>query len=300
VQTTIGEDKTMTCDAYCQSESLGQSTCLNNPFDEMDDLLARDVMQVGVVSIDRKEPVQKAVTLLIERDISGLPVTCEGRLDGMLSEKDLLKLLYEGQYLPGLVEDYMTPYATSFDVEDKVSKIYRQLAERSFRRVPILYQQRLAGMITRADLVRVLMQKLCPSAHRSDLVPGGEMRAEDAMNFGLLTLAPQATLYEAMDLIARHHVTGLPVVDGGMNLLGIITEKDVLRCATDPEALEAPVESLMTRSVVSFNRRASLYHICACLIEQDFHRVPILDGTRLVGIISRSDILRHRTAVFKR
>lgn len=290
----------MTCDAYCESELAGQSICLNNPFDEMDDLLARDVMQVGVVSIDRKEPVQKAVALLIERDISGLPVTCEGRLDGMLSEKDLLKLLYEGQYLPGLVEDYMTPHATSFDVEDKVSAIYRHLLERSFRRVPILYQKRLAGMITRADLVRLLLRKLCPSACPAGPNTADEMRAEDAMKIGLLTLRPEAPLSEAMDLIARHHVTGLPVVDGGMNLLGIITEKDVLRHATTPEAIETPVESLMTRSVVSFGRKTSLYRICACLIEHDFHRVPILDGTRLVGIISRSDILRHRAAVFKR
>ncbi|HPC96641.1 MAG TPA: CBS domain-containing protein [Sedimentisphaerales bacterium] len=290
----------MTCDAYCETELAGQSTCLNNPFDEMDDLLARDVMQVGVVSIDRKEPVQKAVALLIERDISGLPVTCDGRLDGMLSEKDLLKLLYEGQYLPGLVEDYMTPHATSFDVEDKVSAIYRHLLERSFRRVPILYQKRLAGMITRADLVRLLLRKLCPSACPAGPNAADEMRAEDAMKIGLLTLRPEAPLSEAMDLIARHHVTGLPVVDGGMNLLGIITEKDVLRHATTPEAIETPVESLMTRSVVSFGRKTSLYRICACLIEHDFHRVPILDGTRLVGIISRSDILRHRAAVFKR
>lgn len=290
----------MTCDAYCESESSGQAACLNNPFDEMDELLARDVMQVGVVSIDRKEPVQKAVSLLIDRDISGLPVTSEGRLDGMLSEKDLLKLLYEGQYLPGLVEDYMTPYAISFDVEDKISKIHRHLVERSFRRVPILYQKRLAGIITRADLVRLLLRKLCPAANLSASATGGEMLAEDAMKFGLITLGPEAPLYEAMDLIGRHHVTGLPVVDGGMNLLGIITEKDVLRCATSPEATETPVERFMTRSVVSFNRKTSLYRICACLIEYDFHRVPILDGTRLVGIISRSDILRHRAAVFKR
>ncbi len=290
----------MTCDAYCESELAEQSICLNNPFDEMDELLARDVMQVGVVSIDRKEPVQKAVSLLIERDISGLPVTCEGRLDGMLSEKDLLKLLYEGQYLPGLVEDYMTPHATSFDVEDKVSAIYRHLLEHSFRRVPILYQKRLAGMITRADLVRLLMRKLCPSACPAGSNAADEMRAEDAMKIGLLTLGPETPLYEAMDLIARHHVTGLPVVDGGMNLLGIITEKDVLRHATSLEAAQAPVESFMTRKVVSFDRKTSLYRICACLIEHDFHRVPILDGTRLVGIISRSDILRHRAAVFKR
>ena len=56
----------------------------------------------------------------------------------------------------------------------------------------------------------------------------------------------------------------------------------------------------MTRNVIGFDRKASLHRICACLIENDFHRVPVVDGTRLVGIISRSDILKHRAAVFKR
>lgn len=290
----------MAWEIHSENESFRQSSCLAAPLDELEGLLARDVMQVGVVSIDRKEPVQKAVALLIERNISGLPVTDKGRLEGMLSEKDLLKLLYEGQYLPGLVEDYMTSPVTSFDVEEKLSTIYGYLGEHAFRRVPILYEGRLAGMITRADLVRVVKERFRSLADGTGLNEPDELLAEDAMKFGLLTLYPDAPLYDAMDLIARHHVTGLPVVDRGMNLLGIITEKDVLRCFADPEAIEAPVETFMTRNVVTFNRRASLYEICTCLIENDFHRVPILDGTRLVGIISRSDILRHRASVFKR
>ena len=119
------------------------------------------------------------------------------------------------------------------------------------------------------------------------------------MKFGLLTVGPDASLYEAMDKIARYHVTGLPVVDEGMNLLGIITEKDLLACVHCPEAVGATVEAYMTRHVLAFDRKARLNRVCACLIENDFHRVPILDGTRLVGIISRKDILRHRATVFK-
>lgn len=285
---------------HSENQQHERTTCLATPLDDLTGLLARDVMQVGVVSIDRKEPVQKAVALLIERNISGLPVTDKGRLTGMLSEKDLLRLLYEGQYLPGLVEDYMTSPVTSFDVEDRLSTIHEYLGEHSFRRVPILYQGRLAGMITRADLVRVVKERFRSLADGTGLNDPDELLAEDAMKFGLLTLYPDDPLYDAMDLIARHHVTGLPIVDRGMNLLGIITEKDVLRSLAAPEAIEAPVRTFMTRDVVTFGRKADLCQICACLIENDFHRVPILDGTRLVGIISRSDILRHRASVFKR
>ena len=263
-------------------------------------LAARDVMQCGVVSIDRKESAQQAVMLLIERNISGLPVTHEGRLDGMLSEKDLLRLLYEGQYLPGLVEDYMTCGAVSFDVETELAVIQKHLVEHSFRRVPILYQGRLAGMITRVDLVRAYKERFRPATETSEAADQTELRAEDAMKYGLLTVEPETPIYDAMDMIARHRVTGLPVVDDGLNLLGIITEKDLLECVDRPEAIGATVEPFMTRNVIAFGRKTSLDRVCQCLIENDFHRVPILEGRRLIGIISRSDILRLRAGVFKR
>jgi CBS domain-containing protein len=299
LQTIIDEDEIMIDEASCVTKSHSQLAGTAKVPEELEGLLARDVMQVGVVSIDRKETVQKAVAMLIEHNISGLPVAYQGHLEGMLSEKDLLRLLYEGQYLPGLVEDYMTCHVTSFDVEDKVSMIYPHLTLHSFRRVPILYHSRLAGMVTRADLVRVLLERLRPSCNATDSSGKSQLLAEDAMKAGLLTVFPDAPLYKAMDLIARHHVTGLPVVDEGMNLLGVITEKDILDSVSDQTALDVPVEVFMTRKVTTFGRRASLYDICACLIDNDFHRVPIVDGTRLVGIISRSDILKHRAAVFK-
>jgi len=277
-----------------ESGSVCQCTC------GTEHLLARDVMQCGVVSIDRKEPVQKAVMLLIEKNISGLPVTDDGSMVGVLSEKDLLRLLYETQYLPGLVEDYMSHAVTSFDVEETLAVVHKHLVEHSFRRVPILYEGRIAGMITRADLVRVYKEGFRPRTETLDATDSDELLAEDAMKYGLLTVDPDTPLYDAMDMIARHHITGLPVVDRGMNLLGIITEKDVLDCVNDPEAIGATVERFMTRDVVTFDRKTNLNRICECLIENDFHRVPIVDGTRLVGIISRSDILKNRAAVFKR
>jgi CBS domain-containing protein len=284
---------------HTQSGLAGPRTCTPEPADDTEQMLAGDVMQCGVVSIERRESVQKAIALLIERDISGLPVTHQGRLEGILSEKDLLILLYAASYLPGLVEDYMTCDATTFDVETKLGVIRKHLTERPFRRVPILYQGRLAGMITRADLVRVYKERFRPLAARPTATDDDELLAEDAMKPGLLTVGPDTPLYDAMDMIVRHHITGLPVVDDGLNLLGIITEKDMLDCIDNPEAIGASVEAFMTRNVMAFDRKTSLNRICECLIEKDFHRIPILNGTRLVGIVSRSDILRFRTAVFK-
>jgi len=278
-----------------------QPVSLTDTRSDLQRLTAKDVMQYGVVSIDRKEPVHKAVSLLLVKAISGLPVTDRGRLCGMLSERDLLRLVHKAEYLPGSVGDYMTENVVSFDVDDPLPVICRQLVENRFRRVPVLLrQQTLAGVITRSDLIQACKDQFRPTSKIPCESLDRELLAEDIMSHGLLTLSPEAPLYDAMQMITEHHITGLPVVDDAMHLLGIITEKDVLNYCIHPFPANTTVAAFMTTDVVAFDRTASARLICECLIEKDFHRVPILDQGRLVGIISRSDILKSRVAVFKR
>lgn len=279
-------------------EANGRLAGLPGVCDSMEKLTAKDVMQYGVISVEKTEPVHRAVSLLLERGVSGLPVTSEGRLVGMISERDLLRVVHKSEYLPGQVGDYMTAEVVSFDVDDPLSTISERLTRSAFRRVPVLLHKRtLAGIITRADLIRFYKNRLFPAAAAG---PKRELLAEDVMRRGLLTVTPDAPLTDAMDLIARRHVTGIPVVDPQMTLLGIITEKDVLDYCLHPSPADATVATLMTSTVVAFDRKAELDLVCECLITKDFHRVPIVDGGKLVGIISRSDILRSRAAAFKR
>jgi CBS domain-containing protein len=276
-----------------------QSVCQGGCSADIGQLKAKDVMRYGVISIDRGAPITKAVSLLLKKAISGLAVTDQGCLCGMLSQKDLLKLMNRAEYLPGLVEDYMTRDVVSFNVDDQLALLCERLIESYFRRAPVLYQQRLAGMISRGDLICVYKEAFRPPQNGSASVACNGALAEDVMRHGLLAVRPHTSLYEAMDMIARYRVTGLPVVDGVMYLVGIVTEKDLLSCVTHRTPAGAIVESIMTREVIAFDRKASLDEICACLIEKDFHRVPILDHGRLIGTVSRSDILRKRAAVLR-
>jgi CBS domain-containing protein len=293
-----GGSKAMSYEAHREDcdgrQVIGPIDCC----DETEELTAKDVMQYGVLSIERKEPVFKAVSLLLDRNIGGLAVTDNGWLVGMLSDKDLLRLVHRKEYLPGLVEDYMTSNVTTFDVDDTVSTISEYLMQSSFRRVPILYEQKPVGMITRADLIRVYKERFRPPGC-CPCPTDDEVLAEDVMKHSLLTVRHESHLYDVMDMIVRHHVTGLPVVDDDMVLVGIITEKDILKCIAGPILFGATVEVAMNTNVTSFDRKTPLNRICECLIANDFHRVPIVDQGRLVGIISRSDILRKRVSSFR-
>jgi CBS domain-containing protein len=265
---------------------------------------ASDIAQYGVVSVKRDESVYKAIGIMAEKHISGLPVVDETGLVGMISEKDVLKLLYDIEYLQGTVDDYMTTNIVSFDVEDSISDICDCLINNSFRRVPILHEGKLAGLISRSDLIKANIHKFRPQ-NSSDGKPTADdnLLAKHVMKCGLLTVRKDTPVYEAMELIAMRDVTGLPVVDDYMNLVGIISEKDMLKLLYNSQKAAGNVEDFMTDDVVSFNQDDSLFEICDCLINNNFRRVPILAQGKLVGIISRTDIilyiLKNKSTIFK-
>jgi CBS domain-containing protein len=292
----MGRNLTFTGDTEDESSS-SDIAVLQDPTPK-----TKDIMQCGVVTVESQESIYKAIGILAEKRISGLPVVKEGCLVGMLSEKDVLRSLCENEFLRGSVDEYMTLHVVSFDLEAPLSDIGQTLISSGFRRVSILHEGRLAGIITRADLIRHTKYKLLSLAVSTDSSTYGPL-VKDMMQCGLLTVKRKTSLYEAADILASRHITGLPVVDDAMNLVGIITEKDILKALFDPSVTGQVVEDLMTEDVVSFTPNDSLFSVSRSLISHDFHRVPILDGRRLVGIISSTDvmlyILKNKSMVFR-
>ncbi len=255
---------------------------------------AKDIMKCAVIVVRKDESVYEAIRLMIGKNISGLPVVDDTGLVGIISEKDLLKLLFDKEFLPGIVEDYMTREVVSFDEEDSVQDVCYSLMTNHFRRVPILRRGNIVGIISRADLIKANKNKFKPESiveepKKCKAVP----KARDVMKCGLMTITKGAPIYEAVEILATRDVTGLPVVDSCMNLVGIISEKDILKPLYDPKAEPGNVEDFMTKEVVSFNQDDNLFDICQCLMNNNFRRVPILDQGRLAGIISVTDIILY-------
>jgi CBS domain-containing protein len=127
------------------------------------------------------------------------------------------------------------------------------------------------------------------------------LKAKELMNSQVVSIAPEEGVCEAMRLMALNHITGLPVVAEDGLLVGMITEKDLLGLLyhnlEDPgmDRVGGKVGEYMTRNVVCFDAEDSLEEIVECLSMRNFRRVPILSRGRLVGIISRRDIIRHLT-----
>ena len=115
----------------------------------------------------------------------------------------------------------------------------------------------------------------------------------DVMRGGVLTVRTETPISEIAQVLAGKRVSALPVVDDYMNLLGIVSEKDVLASLFAPNGTVLMARDLMTADVVSFNIHDDLFEICDRLVREEFRRVPILDQGKLVGIVSRTDIMQH-------
>jgi CBS domain-containing protein len=119
------------------------------------------------------------------------------------------------------------------------------------------------------------------------------LKAKDIMTKNVITVNRNAPIYDAITTLVEHHVTGLPVVDDNMTMVGIISEKDMLKKLYDVEDKTGKVDNFMTRSVVAFDQEDSIMEICNCFVNNMFRRVPILDHGKVVGIISRADIINY-------
>ena len=129
------------------------------------------------------------------------------------------------------------------------------------------------------------------------------LKAKEIMQSNLITAKQDAPVLEVINLLAQNEITGLPVVDDDMTLVGLVSEKDVLgiayRVLADVigNAMDVKkIGDIMTKDVVSFSPNDNLDDICQCFMNKPFRRVPVLDNGKVVGIISRKDIIAHAFA----
>ena len=120
------------------------------------------------------------------------------------------------------------------------------------------------------------------------------LKAKDIMTENMISVKADTPIYEAVELIVKHGISGMPVVKNDMTLEGILSEKDVIVLFYGKEDNEnKTVSDYMTQPAVHFDKEESLLDICDFLTKNIFRRVPITSNEKLVGIISISDILDY-------
>ena len=112
------------------------------------------------------------------------------------------------------------------------------------------------------------------------------------MTQDVISVKADMPIYETMELFIRHKISGIPVVNADMKVVGILTEKDVLKLLMDRKFdVKATVGDYMKREVVCFTEEDSAISVCEFFIKNSLRRVPIVRDNKLVGIVSRRDII---------
>ena len=119
--------------------------------------------------------------------------------------------------------------------------------------------------------------------------------AHDYMTRSVVTLNPEMNLLDAVEVLLDRRISGAPVVDSTGNLVGILSEQDCLRAAlgaTYYGDLGGLVSDHMQRVVATVGDDTPIFDVARRFIEGHFRRYPVVHGHRLVGQISRRDVLR--------
>ena len=117
--------------------------------------------------------------------------------------------------------------------------------------------------------------------------------ARDVMTAEVIRCPESATVEEATRLLLDNKVSGAPVVDADGNVVGVISEYQLLELVYNPDLRRVPVAQFMTRDVLTVTEQTLLSDVAGMFLEHRIRRLPVLRNGRLVGLISRPDLLRY-------
>jgi CIC family chloride channel protein len=117
------------------------------------------------------------------------------------------------------------------------------------------------------------------------------MKVTEVMNKNVVTCHPSEKLTVIINKFELFHIAGMPVTEKG-SLVGIVTQTDVLRAVREGAIEDEVVRDVMTGEVVVISPTDSATHVARLMIEKRINRIPVVEDGKLVGIVTRGDLIR--------
>lgn len=201
--------------------------------------------------------------------------------------------------LPKLAKDIMVTRLQTLSPDRDVFKAMALLLKHRISAAPVVDDQRnFVGVFSEKCCMRVLTTAV-RLVSKDDAKRGAAIAnhlAKDIMVTRLVTLKPGRDVFEAIGYLLKHRISGAPVVDDGENLLGVFSERYCMSVL-----IESAHEQLPTARVSAFmdtdrgrtiTEKTDLLNIAQIFLYTHYRRLPVLRDGRLVGQISRRDVLR--------
>jgi CBS domain-containing protein len=261
----------------------------------------RDIMRRDPIVLQVSDPLHLARSTMAWMEVRHLPVLHEGRLVGVLGERDLLAYgagNRDEDWLNAPVERAMRAEPKTASPDDSVTEAAGRMAMSKVGCLPVTELGRLVGIITSTDVLNAQVFQALQSAPRSTLL------VKDVMTPDVISIHPDDRVLDAVARMQQHRVRHLVVKDGSDKLVGMLSDRDIRRAIGNPiEALEPGttrvrvasmrVRDVMSHPVLSATPQQAVTEMARFFVRHSIGAVPVLDeqgGT--VGVLSYVDVLR--------
>jgi CBS domain-containing protein len=173
-----------------------------------------------------------------------------------------------------------------------------KMTECGFRRLPITDAgtRRLRGIVTAGDIIDMMgggnKYNLVRKKHGGNLLSAINESVREIMTEKVVTIGKEARIADAAALIVEKKIGGLPIVDTGQVLAGIVTERDVMKVLSS-EKRQGLVEDIMSTSLKVTGPETPIGEATKGMIVNHFRRLPVVKDDVLYGIITATDILKY-------
>ncbi len=191
----------------------------------------KEIMTPNPICIKEGSDLSDVLDLFINNNVGGLPVVDkDNRFITTITERDVLRYLIDEIDKNITIENYMTTEPITATLGERLKDVARTMLRNGFRRLPIVSEGKLVGMITSTDFIKLLGSDWAFNHLKTGNVREiTNVRMEEIGTKDAITLKVNTSLYDGVSIMISNGIGALPVVDDSNHLIGIITEKDAIK-----------------------------------------------------------------------
>ncbi|MBN2129343.1 MAG: CBS domain-containing protein [Sedimentisphaerales bacterium] len=247
------------------------------------ELTVRDVMSEDIVTATADSTVFRAAQTMSEHHVSCLLIPGANGVEGILTEKDVLKAVAE----PGVdfrrlqVADRMSSPVAVTPATLSVIKAGKVMENMNIKRLPVVEDEKLLGLVTQTDITRALVS-LSPLRSVADI-----------MSPNVATVPAEATVAAAARIMSDKGISCV-VAMHRREVTGILTEKDLLKrvVALQKDPAQTHVADVMSFPIMSVPPTDSVITTTRKMDQMHLHRLVVADGSKICGIVTQTDLMR--------
>lgn len=270
------------------------------PRQRVQDLAVSDFMTTEVVWVSPEDELGDVLGKMKEHDVHELPVGRKGKLEGVVTLRELMK---RHSLPPTTKVSTVVVRAPEIGPDTKLPAAAEELITTGFRALPVVQGKKLAGIISRTDLTRAIVE--------ADALRG--LKVRDFMTPNPQAVSENETVERAVHVMQSLGERSLPVVDKNRHLKGAIGMKDVTDVFARPKMrqrygeragtetkVELEVKSVMHSPAVTMGIDGDLGRAAELMLQQDVSSVIITEKDEPAGIVTKADLMHFLAGLQER